>query len=171
MVHFIKLSSTWRPPVVRFSRAVQSYSDRTTSDQGDSELEPNPGAQDLPVYQDEINYDGLEALKSYLVDGAEKDNGATLEEKMRGATFYDVDTFREKLESAGFRKKLQRAILEENWGRKITFPPCYNSRCGKVLPGGTFPSVREAARFTGWSRSEINRRLNSREYPDWRDAD
>ena len=53
-------------------------------------------------------------------------------------------------------------------GRPITFPD-YLTREGRIITGGTFESVREAARVTGWSRSKIYRRLDSSKYPDWRD--
>lgn len=111
------------------------------------------GRYSCKTFQYDVHFYGLKAFRlHFLAVGIE----------------YEDDIFRKK-KRVEFLATLKPKDTYNNLKRKVTFPACYSRKYGKVLPGGTFESVHEAAWATGWSISEVYRRLNSLEYPDWRD--
>lgn len=63
----------------------------------------------------------------------------------------------------------RQGILNTVLGRKIEIP-AFRSRKNRYHVGGTFASIAEASRITGMARRDIRARVDSSEYPDWKEV-
>lgn len=136
--------------------------------------------------QDDANTYGLEAFQVTILSEAPEDDSAETR-KIKEKEFIEKIPLKKRYnkldrskENNGFfgrkhtpefreRLSMERSGIPKGaLGRAISIPP-FRTRKGTQSEGGTFLSVSEASAQTGMSRRDIRSRLNSHEYPEWRE--